>query len=158
MSGENRCDQPGQVAVEEQGAVVDHDHPAAERLDIGHVVAGEQDRRAGAAVVLGDERADPALHRHVQPDRRLVQEEHPRLVEQRAGDLALHPLAEREVAHRLLDDLADLEQVDQLVPPGPEIVRVGMRKIARLSSKESSTGMSQVSWLRWPMISAIWLR
>ena len=87
----------------------------AERLDVGHVVAREQDGRPVACVVLGDERADPLLHRHVEPDRRLVEEEHLRPVQQRADDLDLHPLAERELPHRLAHEIADVEQLDQLV-------------------------------------------
>ena len=107
------------------------------------------------AVVLRDEGADAALHGDVEADRRLVEEEHLRVVQQRAGDLALHPLAEAEVAHRLAQQLAELQQIDQLVQPGAEIGTGGIRKIAWLSWKESSTGMSHCSWLRWPMISVI---
>ena len=59
--------------------------------------------------------ADALLHRHVEADRRLVEEQHLRAVQQRPGDLDLHPLAEREVAHRLGDEVADVEQLDQLV-------------------------------------------
>ena len=102
-------------AVEQDPAVVDHDHPLAERLDVGHVVARQEHGRAVAAVVLGHERADALLHRHVEPDRRLVEEQHLRPVEERADDLDLHPLPEREVAHRLADQVADVEQLDQLV-------------------------------------------
>src|SRR5690606_16957607 len=32
-------------------------------------------------------------------------------------DLALHPLAEREVAHRLLEERTELEELDELVDP-----------------------------------------
>jgi hypothetical protein len=63
-------------AVEEDPAVMDHDHALAQRLHVCHVVARQQDGRAVAAVVLGDERPDPLLHRHVETDRRLVEEEH----------------------------------------------------------------------------------
>jgi hypothetical protein len=95
--------------------VVDHDHAPAERDDVGHVVAREQDGRLVAAVVLGDERADPPLHRHVQADCGLVEEEDLRAVNERAHDFDLHALAEREVPHRLADEVADVEQLDQLV-------------------------------------------
>ncbi len=88
----------------------------AERLDVGHVVARQQHRRAVTPVVLGDERADALLHRHVETDRRLVEEEHLRQVKQRTDDLDLHPLAEREVPHGLVHEIGDVEQLDQLVP------------------------------------------
>jgi hypothetical protein len=94
---------------------VDDDDALAQRFHVGHVVAGQEHRRAVAPVVLGDERTDPLLHRHVEADRRLVEEEHLRLVQQGGDDPDLHPLAEREIAHRLADEIPDLEQVDQLV-------------------------------------------
>ena len=97
----NRVGELGQGAVEQDPAVVDDDHPLAEGLDVGHVVARQQDRRAEAAVVLGDERPDPLLHRDVEAERRLVEEQDLRAVEQRADELHLHPLAERQVADRL---------------------------------------------------------
>ena len=65
-----------QRAVVEDRAVVDHDHALAQRLHVGHVVAGQQHGRAAAGVVLGQERPDPLLHGHVEPDGRLVQEQH----------------------------------------------------------------------------------
>ena len=102
--------------------MVDDDDALAQRLDVRHVVAREQHRGAVALVVLGDERADPLLHRHVEADRRLVEEEHPRLVQERADDLGLHPLPERELPHRLPDEVADVEQLDQLVAQRRELV------------------------------------
>ena len=76
-----------------------------------------------AAVVLRDEGADAPLHGHVQPDGRLVQEDDGRAVEQGRGDLALHPLAEREVAHGLSQERPELEQGDQLVQGAPVVGR-----------------------------------
>ncbi len=113
--------QLAQAAVVEDPAGVDDDHPLAQRLHVGHVMAGEQHGGAAAGVVLGQERADPLLHRHVEPDGRLVQEQHLRAVQQRAGDLRLHPLAEGELAHRLADLVADVHQLDQLVPDAAEL-------------------------------------
>jgi len=69
------------VAVEEELAVMDHDHALAQRLDVGHVVAGQQHGGVVPPVVLGDEGADAPLHGHVQPDGRLVEEEHARAVQ-----------------------------------------------------------------------------
>ena len=114
--------QLGEVAVEQQATVVDDDHPLAQGLDVGHVVAGQQDRGAGAPVVVGEEAADPLLHRHVEAERRLVEEQHGRAVQQRVGDLRLHPLAEAEVAHRLAGQRPEVEQVEELVALGAELV------------------------------------
>ncbi len=111
----------GEVAVEEDPAVVDDDDALAERLDVGHVVAREHHRRLVALPVRGDELADPLLHGHVEPDRRLVEEEHLRPMQQRADDLDLHALAQRELPHRLAHEVADLEQLDQLVAQCEEV-------------------------------------
>ena len=75
-----------------------------------------------AAVVLRDEGADPFLHRHVEADRRLVEKQHLRAVQQRSDDLDLHPLAEREVADGLAHQIADVEQLDQLVAHRQEVL------------------------------------
>src|ERR1700694_3000754 len=85
-------------------------------------MAGEQHGSPIATVVLGDERANPLLHGDVEADRRLVEKEHARAVEQRAHDFHLHPFSERWVSHRLAYDVCDLEQLDQLVPHGDEVV------------------------------------
>ena len=96
--------------------MVDHDHPLAQRHHVGHVVAGEQHGGALALVVLGEEAADAALHGDVQPQGGLVQEQHSRAVHQRPGDLHLHALAQRQVADRLLDQVLQLQQLDELIP------------------------------------------
>jgi len=64
-----------------------------------------------AAVVFCDELADARLHRHVQPDCRFVEEEDLRAVQQRSRQLALHALAERELAHLFLQQRSEFEQL-----------------------------------------------
>ncbi len=46
LKGAMDADKPGELAVEHHPAVVDDDHPAAQRGDVRHVVAGEQHRGA----------------------------------------------------------------------------------------------------------------
>ena len=101
---------------------MDDDHALAERLDVGHVVARQHHGRLVPLPVLGDERADALLHRDVEAERRLVEEQHGRPVEERADDLDLHPLAQRELPNRLAHEVADLEQLDQLVPRLEELL------------------------------------
>ena len=101
---------------------MDDDDAAAERHHVRHVVARQQDGRAVAPVVLGDEAANPLLHRHVQADRRLVEKEHLRPVQKRAHDLHLHALAERKLSHRLADEVADVQQFDHLVTDRDEVL------------------------------------
>ena len=66
--------------------------------------------------------ADALLHRHVEPDRRLVEEQHLRQVQQRADHFHLHPLAQRQIPHGLTHEILDVEQVDQLVARLEEIL------------------------------------
>ena len=87
--------------VEEQATVVDDDDPLAERLDVGEVVRRQEDRRPVAAVDLLQELADVRLGDDVEADRRLVEEEERRPVEERGGEVAAHPLAEGELADGL---------------------------------------------------------
>src|SRR3970040_1381337 len=54
QTGGHLRDQVRQIAVEQDAAVVDHDHPLAQPHNGGHVVAGEQHRGALALVVLGE--------------------------------------------------------------------------------------------------------
>ena len=114
LNGAIRRESSAESAVVLELAVVDDDNPLAERGDIGHVVAGQQDRRAGAAVVLLEEVADARLGGDIQADGGLIQEQHLGAVEQAGGQLALHALAQREVAHRLADDGCQVEQFVQL--------------------------------------------
>ena len=101
---------------------MDDDDALAERLDVGHVVARQHDRRLVALAVGRDELAKPLLHRDVEADRRLVEEDHRRPVEERPDDLHLHALAERQLPHRLAHEVTDLEQLDQLVPRLEELL------------------------------------
>ena len=104
LSGRTALHQRAQIAVVDQPALVDHDHARAERGHVVHVVAGEQHRRAVALVVAADELAHRACIDDVEPDGRLVEEQHLRPVEQRRRQLALHALAERQLARRLVDE------------------------------------------------------
>ena len=65
-----------QFAVEENAAMVDNDHASAQRLDICHVMAGEEDGRFLRLVVAAQELPDRLLRHDVEPDRRLIQEQH----------------------------------------------------------------------------------
>ena len=112
----------GEAAVVEELPAVDDDDPLAEGDDVGHVVAREEDRRPGAAVVLGDEPPDLRLHRHVEPDGRLVEERDLWRVKQPGRELHLHPLAERELTDRLVNERPEVEQVGELIEGPLELI------------------------------------
>ena len=87
-------------AVIRHHALVDEDDPRAQPCDIPHVMSGEQQRGAMLDPLLDEELAEPLLAEDVQPDGRLVEDDQLGSVEQGRSDLAAHPLAERELAHR----------------------------------------------------------
>ena len=93
--------------------MIDDDHPLAEAGDVGHVVGGQQDRHAGLAVQFAQEVAHALLGDDIEADRRLVQVEDRRLVEERRRQVAAHPLAERELAHRLIEEGGEVEQLGE---------------------------------------------
>ena len=66
-------------------------------------------RRLALAAILEDEAADRSLGGDVEPDRRLVEEDDARPVQQRGDQLHLHPLTEREPADLDVQLLPDVE-------------------------------------------------
>ena len=95
--------------------MADQQNPPRQRRDVLHVVRGQQHRRAVRPVALPDKRAHRQLAHGVQADGRLVEEQHLRIVQQRRRDLAAHPLAEAQLARRRAQQLAQVEQLGQLL-------------------------------------------
>ena len=117
--------QPGQRPVVHRRAVVDDDHPPAERLDVLEVVGGEQQRGPALGVEGAQELAEPALAHHVEADGGLVEVEDLRVVQERGGDVAAHPLAEAELPDRDVEQVAEAEQLDELRQVGSVPLGVG---------------------------------
>src|SRR5262249_24934355 len=90
-------------------AVVDDDQPLAQPLDVGEVVGGQDQRGVAAGTEIGQEASYRLLAHHVEPDRGLVEEEYARPVQERGGQLAAHPLAQRELAYRGVEQRAEVE-------------------------------------------------
>ena len=108
----------------EDPAVVDDRDPVAQLVGLGHVVGRQEDGPAGDGRLPGeDELADGAGGGDVEPERRLVEEEDPRVVEQAAGEVHLLALAGRQGADPLLALLVEPDRVDQLVDPVPAVAR-----------------------------------
>ena len=102
----------------ERLAVVDDRDPLAQLVGLLHVVRREQRRLPGAVEVLEDPpEVDPRLG--VDAGGRLVEEEHPRLVHERAGHH--QPLREtaREVEDHRVGALGERELLEQLVGSRP---------------------------------------
>ena len=111
------------VVVPDEAAAVDHEQARADFLDVAQVVRREHDRDAQLAVGRAQEGAEAVLDQHVQADRRLVEEQHLRLVQERQRDLAAHPLPERKLAHGEALELADAQQVLAEREPAAEALR-----------------------------------
>ena len=95
-----------QTSIERNLAVIDHHDPAGQLLQLGHVVAGHHHGHALLAVQVLDEAEDRALCQHVQPERRLVQKQDLRLVQQRQPQLGAHLLAQAQLARQAVEELA----------------------------------------------------
>ena len=111
----------GQRAVVDFCALVDHDDTFTKFLDVGHVVAREENGDAILAVVVAEKLADGALGHDVETDGRFVEKEDARAVEERSDEFHFHPLAEGKLAHHHVEFGADGEKVDEFVEGGFEL-------------------------------------
>src|SRR5919205_381366 len=86
------------LVVEHDTPVIDDDDAARDTLDVARVVAGEEHGNALLSVPLANEVAELLARDDVEPDRRLVEEEHSRFMKQARRHLRAHALTERELA------------------------------------------------------------
>ena len=110
--------------------MVDDRDPLAQLVGLGHVVGREQDRPAGRrrAFQSSDELADGAGGGDVEAERRLVEEQDPRVVEQAAGEVHLLALAGGQRADALQALLVQADRLDQLVDPAPAVAGAAGRR------------------------------
>jgi hypothetical protein len=107
-----------QRALTDQPALGD-DHDAVDGLlDLGQDVAGDQHRLALPGRQVAEELPEPVDAGRVQAVGRLVQDQHPRVAEQRRrqGEALAH--AHREAAHAPVGRLRDARQLQHLVGAG----------------------------------------
>ena len=107
--------QRGYRVVEHDRAVVDHDDSPTQLLDVARVVRGEKHGRALGVIQLSNVLANALLGDDVEPDSRLVEKQNCRSMQQRADDLASHPLAEAQLPDRNIQQRLDLEALDEVV-------------------------------------------
>ena len=86
--------------VEGDDLALVHDRDAVAELGLVHVVRGHEDRDLLALLQLGDVAPDRAARLRVEADRRLVEEEHARRVQEAARDLQAPAHAAGEGHHR----------------------------------------------------------
>jgi hypothetical protein len=100
-----------------------------------HVVAGQQDCGAGAAVVFGDKTPDARLHGDVETNRRLVEKQHP-------GEQI------RQLVQRLL--VAVLRQLENLLQDAHRVSRRNVPDQLRTIAHHQSDRIQQLAVLvRW---------
>ena len=109
LAGRELLDQAAEGTVEQQLTVVDDDDPFTQGLDVGHVMARQQHSGIVELVVGADEAADTTLHRDIQTERGLIEEEDARTVQQRCRHFTLHALSQGEIAHRFLQKAVEVE-------------------------------------------------
>src|SRR6266568_4308601 len=88
--------------------------PAAKRLDVAHVMTGQENGRLAVAVVMLEKFPHDFLGDHVQADGRLVEKKDPRLVQQGGDQFHFHHFAQGQLAHRDVELVLHLEQLAQL--------------------------------------------
>lgn len=105
---------------------------------------------SGLGVDPHQELAEALLGQQVEPDGRLVEEEDGGLVEHARHQLAAHPLAEREVADRDVEQLGGIEQLGQLASRRVACRRRSRRWIAASMRRDWRGVSSNHSCERWP--------
>src|SRR5277367_2711648 len=98
-----------QLAVVEHFAMVDDHNPAAKFLDVVQVVRSQQHRGAEFAIDGAQEMADVVFGYHVEANRRLIEEQQRRIMQQRGGQVAAHAFAERKFAHGRVQVIANIQ-------------------------------------------------
>ena len=128
------------VPVRDDLPLVDDEDPVADELDLGKDVRREEDR-----VVLpqvADQLADLHDLPRVEADRRLVEDEDLRLVDERAREADALPVALREVADRLRRDVVDEALLERLVDAR---LRRRVRGTPQSSARNATYSLTRIS-------------
>jgi hypothetical protein len=124
---------PSQIrdrSVPQQAAAVDDDRPMADALYVRCVVRRQQQRGAISLGLRAKELANRRLRRHVEPNRRLVEEQEAWRVQQARRNFRAHPLPERQLPHGRIHERPEIERLDErcqaaAVLVGTDFVDVG---------------------------------
>ena len=122
------------------------------------VVRGQQHRRAPLGVHLAQELPHLRLGDHVEPDGRLVEVQHLGVVQQRRRDVAAHPLAEGELPHRHVQQVAQVQQFDAAVEVLAVTARPGSGTSGAPAGTSRISGRSHHRVVRCPKTTPIRLR
>ena len=111
--------------------MADDDDAPGQRLDVVHVMRGQQHRGAAFAVGAQHELAHGQLGGCVQADGGLVQEQDLGLVQQGRGDLGAHALAQGQLAHGLVQQPLQVQHGHQLVAGARKAQRIDTVQVAQ---------------------------
>jgi len=103
-------------------SLVDDDRPLAQRLDILHVVAGQQYGDLAFFLVVLEKLLHFALGDDIKSYRGFVQQQQIGAVEQRRDQFHPHPFTQGQFSDGLSDQITDFEQFGQFVDPAIELV------------------------------------
>src|SRR5277367_2481846 len=115
-----------QLAVVEHFTVVNNHNPAAKFFDVVQVVRSQQHRGAEFAIDGAQEMADVVFGHHVEANRRLIEEEQRRIMQQRGGQVAAHAFAERKFAHGRVQIIANIQDGVEMLHAG---VKIALRDV-----------------------------
>ena len=113
--------EPGGGVVGDHPAVVDDDDATGEGVGLLEVVGGEHDGAAALGVQPADQLLEVGAVLRVEAGRGLVEEEHPRQVDQPHRDVEPAALAAGEGGDLAVGDRGEVEVLDQLGGPAPRV-------------------------------------
>src|SRR5215467_690743 len=103
----------GDWAVAENSSIADDDHAPGQGLNVVHVVRRKDHCHAPIAIEALDEFPQRKLGVSVETYRRFIQEQDRGRVQHGSRYVAPHSLTKRELPHRLLQQLINLQQIDE---------------------------------------------
>ena len=106
--------------------MADDHRPAAEFLDILHLMTGEQNGGLLRPVILPDKIPDAFLRLDVQTYGGLVQKNHPGMVQEGRDDFQFHPFPQRQTPHLYIHHMAHIQHFRKFSqhPPVTGVVNV----------------------------------
>ncbi len=104
---------PPREPDDETSSPIDHDDALTDELDVPGIVGRQKHSLTRLTRLLADKITDRRLRRNIETDGRFVEKEQFRSVKQTCRDLATHPLAERELSNRLVQNICKTEPLNQ---------------------------------------------
>src|SRR5260221_633037 len=98
---------------DEKSSPIYHDDALTDELDVPGIVGRQKHSLTPPPRLLAGKNTDRPPRRNIEADGRFVEKEQFRSVKQTCRDLATHPLAERELSNRLVQNICKTEPLNQ---------------------------------------------